>query len=73
MGQCIINRTNQPLYWGDSDTAIVVDQKALFPVGAVYQNTSDTDPSTIITDTTWTKLGTTTVGSKTVYVWERTE
>lgn len=73
MGQCTINKINQPLYWGDGDIPTATDQvnelfKRLFPVGSVYHNTNNVNPSTIITGTTWTLIS----SSNSIYTWERT-
>lgn len=43
----------------------------MYPVGAVYTNTSNVDPATILGGT-WTSIGTQTVGTSTVYYYERT-
>ena len=42
----------------------------LYPVGTVYESTQNTTPT--IGEFTWTLLGSTEVGTKTVYFWERT-
>lgn len=44
----------------------------VYPVGSIYINDSNTNPSTTFTDTTWVFVDNLTVGSLTTYVWERT-
>ena len=72
MGQCIINRTTQPLYWGDGGTPTVVDEvnelfKRLYPVGSVYHNTNNVNPATIITGTTWQLISSVALASENVF------
>lgn len=44
----------------------------VYPVGSIYINDSNTNPSTTFTNTTWIFVDNLTVGSLTTYVWQRT-
>jgi hypothetical protein len=61
---------------GDPHTqyALLTDLPDLFPIGAVYITTVNTNPGTLIGFGTWGSIGNTDFGvlSKAVYVWERT-
>ena len=44
----------------------------LFPVGSIYTTPGNTNPNSLIGIGTWSSLGSTTIGSTTVYFWKRT-
>lgn len=54
--------------WDTAATKGYVD--SIYPVGSVFQSTSSTAPT--IAGGTWTSIGTQTIGSSTVYYYERT-
>lgn len=43
----------------------------LYPVGTVYTNATNTSPSTSLGVGSWNQIGTATIGSTTVYYWQR--
>lgn len=52
-------------------TSSLYDEDKVYPVGCVYFETTNTNPGTTLGGT-WTSVGTTTIGSTTIYVWTRT-
>ena len=54
------------------ETPFSLDNKTLYPIGFVLSWTKTTDPGRYLQIGTWTKLGTQTIGGKTIYYWERT-
>lgn len=67
-GRLNIFGLNDPINAQDAATKNYVD--TIYPVGAVFTSTSSTAPT--IAGGTWTQIGTQTVGSSTVYYYERT-
>lgn len=60
---------------GASQVALVSDLSPTsdsWPVGCVYLETANVNPNTTFGFGTWGSLGTLTVGTTTVYVWNRT-
>ena len=58
------------------ENAATIIFKVIYPVGAIYLSTTNTNPSTFITDTTWVQLDSIdyedTSLSLTIYIWRRT-
>ena len=54
------------------ETPFSLDNTTLYPIGFVLSWTKSTDPGRYLHIGTWTKLGTQTIGGKTIYYWERT-
>ena len=54
------------------ETPFSLHNTTLYPIGFVLSWTKSTDPGRYLQIGTWTKLGTQTIGTKTVYYWERT-
>ena len=54
------------------ETPFSLDNTTLYPIGFVLSWTKTTDPGRYLHIGTWTKLGTQTIGGKTIYYWERT-
>ena len=59
------NNEFQDTMWLNSATYV-----DYFPVGTVYSSTSSTAPTFV--GGTWTEIGTQTIGSSTIYYYERT-
>ena len=68
----IFNLKAEPMAMNDAASAIYV--ASYFPVGTVIMSTSATAPSigVQVFGMTWTQIGSQTIGSKTVYYYERT-
>ena len=55
------------------ETPFSLNNTTLYPIGFVLSWTKSTDPGRYLHIGTWTQLGTQTIGTKTVYYWERTK
>lgn len=55
------------------ETPYSLTDTTLYPIGFVLSWTKSTDPGRYLHIGTWTQLGTQTIGTKTVYYWERTK
>lgn len=63
-GTCLVGLPKQ--------AAAAMNLKCVFPIGAVFTSTENTSPGDTMTSTSWSLLGTSTVGSTTLYYWQRT-
>ena len=64
----VISGIHDPEQDHDAATKGYVD--SIYPIGSVFQSTSSTAPT--IAGGTWTNIGTQTIGSSTIYYYERT-
>lgn len=75
------NGTHVEEHIADTDIHVTKEDKEewlkldnVYPVSSVFMTTSQQmDPNNLFEDTSWTLLGNSTIGSKTVYYWERTD